>query len=252
MKTVLLPALPSGAKNSLYRLDARKAQHVRKVLRMEWGESLRVTDGKGSVYAARLEQSGDDAAVAIESLIRSDSEPHLTQLFIGLAKNNTMDWLVEKAVECGATKITPVVVTRSVVRPKADELEKYQERWQAIIDGAVEQSETPWRPMIDAPMSWKEFKKAAESTRCAKFSFQSELRDESEKENLTPTWSALQAASKGGIQLFIGPEGGFDEEERADFKAAGFEALTLGNTVLRVETAVISSLSLIKFCRALH
>lgn len=259
MKTVLLSDLTNAAKNSTFHLSDQKTQHVRKVLRMEWGESLNITDGAGKLYRGSLEKSGDRASVKIDEVVKSHDKPLDSELVIGLSKNNTMDWLVEKAVECGVTRILPIVMSRSVVKTNAKDASKYSERWQSIMDGAVEQSERLWRPIVEHPQGWSDWLKSSDqqvnvAKQYKRIGFFSELRSNpsfSEHESLASTWKALQNYKTAPIQVFIGPEGGFADTEREQLIKLGFEAHSLGETVLRVETAVIAALTLIKFSRLL-
>jgi 16S rRNA (uracil1498-N3)-methyltransferase len=236
------------------QLDADKVKHLRKVLRMEWGEPVLATDGAGKLNEAVLEKSGDRGVLRLGALVREEAAPAPVELAVCLPKNATMDWVVEKSVECGVTRIVPVVSSRSVVRPKPDESVKYVRRWQAIMDGAVEQSERLWRPEVSAPLAWRDWvaRLEARAEAARKIAFVSELREaRGDAEALDATWTALRKPGPAPVFLVIGPEGGMAEEERSELSGLGFEELSLGRTVLRVETAVIAALTLVRLSRCI-
>lgn len=244
LRWVHVPSAAGLAPGSGAPLTPEKLLHLRKVLRLEWESELRATDGKGRVFEARLERGGESGRVRIERLVSESSSPPPVQLVICLPKNVTMDWVVEKAVECGATSILPVVSSRSVVKPNESDLGKYVRRWQSIIDGAIEQSERAWSSEIRPPCSWEEWLRAP-APEGRSFAFISEERGTAD---LRATWIALQAAGLEAVRVLIGPEGGLSPAEREAL--AGFEALTLGDAVLRVETAVVAALTLVRVSRS--
>lgn len=246
LRWILLPEAARASIGSVVPVDADKLKHLRKVLRMEWNEPARVTDGAGKVYDAKLVQRGGTGTFLLEGVLSCAPVMRAVELVIGLAKNTTMDWLLEKAVECGVTKITPVVTARSVVKP-GRESEKYLRRWQTIMDGAVEQAEQAFRPTIAVPTDFRQWLSNCGRLETSSFSFVSELReDDVDEANLVKAmWQKLRAAN-GPVRVFIGPEGGMADEERQQLVSAGFTELSLGKTVLRVETAVIAVLILLR------
>jgi 16S rRNA (uracil1498-N3)-methyltransferase len=229
LRWVLIPEAAQASTGQCVQVERDKLNHLRKVLRMEWDEQLRVLDGCGRVFEGRLEKSADRAMIRLEALIRTEPQRHQIELVIGAAKNATMDWIVEKAVECGVTSITPVVCARSVVRPHVEETEKYVRRWQVIMDEAVEQSERLWRPSIAAPLPWGEWLGSVAANPRRSFAFVSELRlAKTDEQAFSETWDQLRASKGEHLRALVGPEGGFAEAERDDLHRAGFIELSLG------------------------
>jgi len=250
IRRLLLPeASAAMVSRGFVTLDKDKLKHLRKVLRMEWNDHVLITDGTGSLYEGQLEKLGDSGGVSLGKCMKSTSAPAPLELVLCLAKNSTMDWVVEKAVECGVTHIVPVVSARSVVRVDENESGKYLRRWQSIMDEAVEQSERLWRPIVEAPVSWR--KALDELPQMSSFVFSSELRSEGivEKEALKECWNSIGRVGSKPLRLAIGPEGGFSSQERDELKQAGYIELSLGEAVLRVETAVITALTVARFAR---
>lgn len=234
-------------------LPESKAIHLRKVLRVEKGQIIHVTDGHGRLFEAVFEIDGRGASATLSQLVRTDPRPPETVLVVGMAKNATMDLIVEKAVECGASRLISVEMNRSVV--KVADASKYTKRWTAIAQAALEQSERTWEMKVNNPVRWNEFLRTAELTGFnVKVACISETRDviSDTRDALTNFWSRLEVSPDASIAIFVGPEGGITSEEKAALEALGFSPVSLGKQVLRVETAVIAALWSIVLRRALR
>lgn len=250
LRWVLVPEAAAVHSGAVVQLDSEKVKHLRKVLRMEWDDEIRALDGRGRVFEARLEKSADYGAVRLGEVLRSESAPRETELVICLPKNTTMDWVVEKAVECGVTHITPVVSSRSVVRVDPNETEKYVRRWQTIMDAAVEQSERLWRPLVAPPQGWNSWVASLPARPKKSFAFVSETRQvKTDEQALTECWQLLRGSREEATRALIGPEGGFSDDEREAMLRSGFSEVSLGSAVLRVETAVITALAILRVSR---
>ena len=253
LRWVLVTEANRAVSGALVRVGAGTIRQLRKVLRMEWGDEVNVLDGGGRAFQAKLVEQADSGAFELGLLIKNVDRPPLTELVVFLPKNSTMDWIVEKAVECGVTKITPVVSRHSVVKPDYSETEKYVHRWQAIMDGALEQSEQLWRAEINPPQPFEKWIETQSQT-SSLFVFASELRRElvplTEQSALAQAWQALDTVKKSQVGLVVGPEGGFSYDERQALMRIGCKELSLGPTVLRVETAVVFILALLRMRRA--
>lgn len=250
LRWVLVPEAAAAQSGATVYLESEKLKHLRKVLRMEWGEEIRALDGRGRVFSARLEKAADRGAVRLGEVLRQEPEPLENELVICLPKNTTMDWVVEKAVECGVTHVTPVVSSRSVVRVDPNETEKYVRRWQAIMDAAVEQSERLWRPLVSAPQAWNSWVSSLPAAARKSFAFVSETRQaKTDEQALTECWQLLRSSREEPVRAMIGPEGGFSDDEREAMTRSGFNEVSLGSAVLRVETAVVSALTVLRVSR---
>lgn len=257
LRCVLLSDAADAGPGATIEVPAEKLQHLRKVLRMDWGQTFRALDGEGREFEATLEKSGERAFARLGALVRQEPAPLELELVIGLPKNATMDEVVEKAVECGATRISPVVTSRSVVIPASSGSEadggKHAQRWRRIMDGAQEQAETLWRCALERPASWRDFMTDATKgpSRGVSLAFVTELRDagQPDAQVLAETLQSIRTAHGQELRIMIGPEGGFTSVERQELESAGFVLLSMGATVLRVETAVVSALTLARVIR---
>lgn len=154
-------------------------------------------------------------------------------LAISIFKFDRMEWAIEKATELGAIRMVPVIARRTEAH-LASAAEKRIERWRRIVRQASEQSRRSSPPEITAPKTWKDAATLQGKTRI--------LLDESEVQ--VRLKGALQPASgEDAIVLAFGPEGGWTQEEIALFHSAGWRSASLGNTILRAETAVIAALA---------
>ena len=220
-------------------ITGEDAAHIANSLRMRPGEELTVCDGKGTDYHCRI-VSVSPGEVALEELERgpASSEPGVSiTLFQGLPKGDKFDWIVQKAVELGATRIVPVAAARSISRPDAKSAGKRREREQKIALEAAEQCGRGIIPEV-APLTG--FSDAVAMLKALDTSFFCyELGGASLQK--------IPVINKGSAGFFIGPEGGIADEEAAALQNAQIPAVTLGPRILRTETAPLMVLSVLLF-----
>ena len=220
-----------------FLMEGDVAHHLRTVLRIGEGERLLILDGVGhrkevvvtevSRHAARVRSCG-----GVETVPRA--RPEIT-LFQCVIKNARMDWIVEKAAELGVATLVPVVSRHCVVRHEEGVV---VDRWQRIADGALEQSNGAWR-MTVAPVCG--FASALDAMRGSVPVFVAALSP-----GAMPLRDAFPKDAPGRVGWFVGPEGDFSEEELARLCAAGAIPVTLGQNILRSETAAMFGLSVIR------
>ena len=155
--------------------------------------------------------------------------PSLT-LLLSIFKFDRMEWAIEKCVELGAARIVPVVAQRTEAH-LATAAQKRGERWQRIARQASEQSRRASLPEISQPVDLKAAVAEATGTRIV-------LAESEEDISLK---GALRTHPHGSVTLAFGPEGGWAESELKLFLSAGWTAASLGNTILRAETAAIAA-----------
>jgi len=227
---VSAPLLPGQV---LLGLADATMHHLRRVLRLDDGATLSVTDGQGRRATASLTADGARLASEIEVTQQARSELVLVQ---ALAKGRRLDDAVRSVCELGVDRIVPVIAERTQGRPGHDERAALRARWQALAVSALEQSRSDRLVRIDEV--------------CA-------FGDTLERPDLTgqriiavPTAAALpEVLDGGGIQtrtsVSIGPEGGWTPAEVASARGAGWIEAGLGPSVLRAEHAGLVALSVI-------
>lgn len=226
-------------------IDGGDYSHIANVLRMKRGEELTLSCGNGTDYFCSIEEvdkAGKRIGLSVIGSWKSFSElPVKLYLFQGLPKADKMDLIVQKAVELGAYAVVPVATSRAVVKLDAQGKKKKQARWQAISESAAKQAGRAVIPEIMPVMSFKEaLEMAGELDRIVLPYEKAEGMEESRK-----VIRSLHGASSAGI--FIGPEGGFSEEEAEAARSAGAGIISLGRRILRTETAGMTVLSVIMF-----
>jgi 16S rRNA (uracil1498-N3)-methyltransferase len=221
-------------------LPPTAARHVQ-VLRMQPGHTLTLFNGEGGEFSAEVQHMGrSDVRVLVGEHRDVECEAACqVHLAVGMPANERMDWLVEKATELGVHRITPLMTERSVIRLTGERAEKKQTHWQAVAASASEQCGRNRVPLIDAPErldAWLTKQTAQAEV------VQGVLSLHASTQPLT----AMRAnvAQKSWV-LLNGPEGGLTDAEDAAARAKGFVALSLGERVLRAETAALGALALL-------
>lgn len=222
-------------------LTGDDAHHMVRVLRMKPGETLTVCDGAGTDYACTLTAlEGNTAQCRIDACTPSRGEPSVpVTLFMALPKGDKMDFIVQKAVELGASRVCPYVASRSVSRPDGKALAKKTERWRKIAREAAQQCGRGRVPEVADCLSFDAAVCQAAQAELPLFFY--------EKEVQTGVRSVLTAQSFGSAAVFIGPEGGFEDEEAQAAVQAGLKSVSLGPRILRCETAPLAALTAVLY-----
>jgi 16S rRNA (uracil1498-N3)-methyltransferase len=221
-------------------LSSEVAHHLR-VRRIQIGETFPVFDGNGQIGEAKLLSLTGKTGQAQLSNIRTDTHretSYAITLAQGLAGGDKMDWIVEKAVETGAQIIAPLQCERSVIKlTRSSDEERAQKRlahWCGIIQAACEQCDRTVFTRLEPIQAFDRFLKAS-STPKLKL-----LLSPDATKNM---YSVLAENAPQDIVLMIGPEGGHSPEEEALAQAAGFQIVSLGERVLRTETAGVVAIT---------
>jgi len=221
-------------------LGARTAQHLVRVLRLGPGMALAVFDGSGHEHAATI-ASVRDARVHVlvgEALKPAAESPLAITLAQGVSRGERMDYAIQKATELGVARIAPLLCERSVVKLDAEQAARKLEHWHGVAAAAAEQSGRAVVPRIDAPRRYLDHLGAASAAAAA-----------DARLVLAPLADAGPAALPAGlarIELLIGPEGGFSDDELKAAAHAGYAALRLGPRVLRTETAAAAAIAVLQ------
>ena len=215
-----------------------RAHHLINVMRVRVGHRAILCDGMNSDYDGEVASIHEKPAAVTFTLLSqrpSGSEPPFPlNLFQGMPKGDKMEWIIEKAIECGATKIVPVYTARSVAKIK--DAAKKAERYSRIAESAAAQSMRGIIPAVPAPQSF------SAAVNCAYDQDHLHLVAY-EKEGTTTVKSALSAINPGPITLWVGPEGGFEGHEVQTLMDMGAKPISLGPRILRTETAAIVAIS---------
>ena len=227
------------------RIVGSDVNHIRNVLRMVPGEQISISSRDEAVeYGCEIAAFEEDCVVArILSRKEADTElPSRIYLFQGLPKSDKMELIIQKAVELGVYEIIPVATKRAVVKLDKKKEEAKRKRWNAISESAAKQSKRTIVPEVTQVMTFGEAVQYA-SQQCEKKLIPYELA-----EGMEATREIFRDIQPGdSVGIFIGPEGGFEEQEIEKAQAAGILPITLGRRILRTETAGMTVLSVLMF-----
>ena len=220
-------------------LPEEVARHVQ-VLRLQTGDALTLFNGRGGQHTARLVEVGRRSALvevgAFESV--EAEPPYRITLAQGVAGGEKMDWLVEKAIELGVTRVAPLVTARGVVRLSAERASRRHAHWQGIARAACEQCGRNRLPEIEPARDlakWLETLPARDDRSALRYML---------SPRATIAFDALpRTAPNAEVTLLIGPEAGLAPDEEDAAIAHGFTPLSLGPRVLRTETAGMAVLA---------
>lgn len=216
--------------------------HIRNVLRMHGGEKVRISDTSGCAYFCHLEQiTEDEVTAAIDSIDEKGTElPNQIYLFQGLPKSDKMELIIQKATELGVYQVIPVAMRNCVVKLDAKKAESKVKRWQTIAVSAAKQSKRTVIPDVQMPVTWKEALRIAEALDVKLVPYENERGMEATRQ--------IMAQIKPGesIGIFIGPEGGFAEDEIAGVSDE-MHRISLGRRILRTETAGLATLAMLVY-----
>ena len=235
---------PSQIQGTRVIITGNDVNHIKNVLRMQPGEEIAVSNGEdGKEYRCGIEELYEDEIVCTLRFVKEDGVelPSKIYLFQGLPKADKMELIVQKAVELGIYEIIPVSTKRAVVKLDEKKAKSKIVRWQTISEAAAKQSKRRIVPQIHTVMSFKEAVAYAKDMQIKLIPY--ELAEGMEK-----TREIIGSLKPGEeIAIFIGPEGGFEENEIQTALDNGIEPITLGKRILRTETAGFTILSWIMY-----
>ncbi|MCI6859224.1 MAG: 16S rRNA (uracil(1498)-N(3))-methyltransferase [Eubacterium sp.] len=219
-------------------------RHIRNVLRMKEGERLCLCcPQKSREYVGPIREiSPECIRVAIEDINGESGElPVKITLFQGLPKGDKMEWIIQKAVELGVHEIVPVATKRSVVKLDARKAAKKTARWNEIAKSAAKQSKRGRIPEVKPVMTYGDAVSYGQTLSMLLLPYE-DARGISHARKIVES-----VKGKESLGIFIGPEGGFPEEEVNLAREAGAQIITLGHRILRTETAGMTLLSILMF-----
>jgi len=212
-------------------LTGEHASHLARVLRAQVGQEFDIATGDGvrrgaitSISEARVE-----FALGDEQLVQPAAD---VTLVLAVFKFDRMEWAIEKCTEIGVTRIVPVIAQRTDSH-LAGAAMKRRERWQRLVLQASEQSRRAAPPEVAVPVKLKQLAGPASGLRVV-------LAESGEKARFRD----VLASGSSPLVLAIGPEGGWTPEETRSFHDSGWKAASLGDNILRAETAAIVATAL--------
>ncbi len=238
MHTFYVP--PSQIDTDTATITDSEHHHLRNVLRISSGETIRIIDGQGNVYTAEIldaptNRSSSEARICTHKF-HTPPSPTLT-LFHGIPKNDKMELILQKTTELGVTQIVPLHSERALQKPSQNRYE----RWHRVLISATKQCKRSWLPELCEAQQLE-----ASLAQLKRFSLRLLLSPHAEQTSINPHVEIQhiktvlrETPSASAIALFVGPEGGFSDQEITAAIQSGCIPVTLGTNTLRTETAAI-------------
>ena len=233
-------------------LRGHEAFHVARVLRHKEGSEIELFDGRGGRYKGVIRTLHEDGTVEGEILKREQAPlrafPAALHLYLGILKKpSNWEWALEKGTELGVASFTPVITPRTIVQAREISANKL-ERWNKVMAAAAKQSGRGVLPILNEPRHFRDALPAAAARGKVLLAWERHP-GASTFAGLRESLRSARAENKKHLELnlFIGPEGGFSDEEIkiAEYEDAAF--FSLGPNVLRAETAAVCAASIILY-----
>ncbi|MBD3427256.1 MAG: 16S rRNA (uracil(1498)-N(3))-methyltransferase [Candidatus Omnitrophica bacterium] len=234
---------PQKVRDNKILIDGEEAHHILDVMRMQDGDNVTVFDGTGNEYSGFIENSDRAAGRLTVRIVRTDKPsarrmPRVT-LAQAIPKKSKMDYIVEKATELGVNRIIPLVTKRTIVRPDDRRRAKKVDRWKKLAVEAAKQCGRTDVPEIEQITQFSDMVSRMDQYDLVLFA---SLRDDT-----IPLRQSLEGFKNGDILVFIGPEGDFTPEEAEMACAGNCRFVSLGDRVLKSDTAGLALLSVLDY-----
>ncbi len=225
--------------------DARIIHHIRRVLCLKAGEALTVFDGKGAEYLCAIRNLDEKAVLVIKEkrvILREGRQEVSLSVACAIPKKAKFDDIVDKLCQLGVSRIIPVITERVIV--KLDKIKKdlRLKRWEKIAQSACQQSQRATIPLIEGVRDLRDL-----VNECKCFDLKIIPTLIGERKHISSILSSSISNGARNILILIGPEGDFSETEVGLCIKHGFLPASLGELVLKVDTAAISAAGFVHF-----
>ncbi len=222
------------------------ARHIARSLRMAVGDELTVCDMQRGEHRCRLLSIRDELCecLILESREGKTESPADISLFMAYPKGDKLEFVIQKAVELGASRIIPFESSRCIKRPSREKYEKQGARYSRIAEEAAKQCGRAVIPTVELPVTFREALARARKAELALFCYEGDG-------TLSLKKVLEENSSLTSISVMVGSEGGFSAEESEEARASGLIPVNLGPRILRCETAPIYALSAISYAKEL-
>jgi 16S rRNA (uracil1498-N3)-methyltransferase len=215
-------------------LSPQDSRHALRSLRLQPGEEVSLADGAGTVARGRLAAEEDELAVVrVEEIHRVVRRPPIVSVALAAPKGDRLSWAVQKLAEVGTDEVVLMEAGRSVRTWGEGRADRAAERLRAVAREAAMQSRQPFMMEVIPPVPFQEAYPPAPALGVLLWAGAKAGLDKALPDQAT------------GVRLFVGPEGGFSEQEIDAAKEAGLVEASLGPSILRTETAALVGATLV-------
>ena len=227
--------------NNTCIIEGEDVKHISKVLRCKIGEEIEVCDKDNNEYICEITDISKDL-VELNILNKVDIKREANvrvKLYQGLPKGPKMEMILQKLTEVGVDEIILVQTKRSVVKVDDKKEDKKIERWERIIYEAAKQSKRGKIPTLTGVLTFKEALEDMKNNDLNLCPY--------ENERTVVIKEAIQGKQISNIGIFVGPEGGFEEDEIEKIQDIDGKVVSLGPRILRTETASVVASSIVLY-----
>ena len=223
--------------NNKLILSDTDIHHIKNVMRMNIGDYIEVIyDSK--LHICKINEL-EPLSLVVDNIIDKENKINLdVTIAIGLVKEQKMDLILQKLTELGVNRIIPISMERSIVKLDKERFSKKKIRWETICKEASEQSKRTSIPVIEDIMSIKEL-----SMLEADYKLVASTKEKDKMLN----YYLQNINNYAKIIMVVGPEGGISDTEESLLNDNGFDSVSFGNLIFRVETAAIYAASIFNF-----
>jgi 16S rRNA (uracil1498-N3)-methyltransferase len=237
---------PEACQADRLTLSERESHHATNVVRIRPRERVVVLNGAGDEFLCEVAEA-ERRAVTLKVIQKNAIRPLPYQITLAQAvpKGKTIELIIQKATELGAHRIVPILSERTVAHLEPDDKTGKVEKWEATAIEAIKQCGSAWLPQIEPPLTPQAFLSRNEKFELPLIaSLQGDARHPRE---YFQSFAAERGRLPSSVCVWIGPEGDFTPAEVNAVRAAGALPITLGQLVLRSETAAVYCLSVINY-----
>lgn len=234
---------PNNISADLVSLKEKEAHHLKNVLRFCVGDKVVVFDGVGNEYRCQIRSLNKKECLLqiLEKLKSPSKKSFVVTLAHTVTRGERFDWVVEKATELGVTSILPFSCERMSVKLNGTQVVKKRERWQRLAEAASKQCGRAQLPEVSQIIKLPELIAQFANYELVLLAYELEVG----KTIKTTLRSAIKDKRDLSVLAVVGPEGGFSAAEADQMVRAGAQSVSLGENILRTETAAISMLAMI-------
>jgi 16S rRNA (uracil1498-N3)-methyltransferase len=237
---------PTESGKKLIELSEREAHHAAHVLRLQPKERVVVLDGQGAELLCQVDTVGKKGVtVSVYQRNIVPPLPYKLTLIQAIPKGKTMETIVQKATELGAWRVAPVLADRTVAHIDKENTETKVEKWNWIAIDSIKQCGSAWIPQISEPITPSQY--VASPEKCELNLIATLQPDAKHPRVYLRDFAQEKGRMPKSIGVWIGPEGDFTPAEINSIRSAGALPITLGQLVLRSETAAFYCLSVLNY-----
>lgn len=237
---------PNLTQEPVLALTDNEAHHALNVLRLKRGDRVVVLNGVGHEFLCEISEANQERVLlSIVNKLFTPPLPYKLTLVQAVPKGKTMDLIVQKATELGADRIAPIVSERTVAQIEKESAQTKMEKWRATSIEAIKQCGSAWLPQMSMPVSPAKFLAQEEK---AELAFIATLQNNARHpRGYFQTFFSEHKRIPKTISVWVGPEGDFTPAEVNAVMGSGALPISLGQLILRSETAAIYCLSVLSY-----